>query len=66
MPTTPKWPAGATRFVIEVEALPGSVPAVVRLRSALKTLLRAFSLKAIEVREVPQADQTTDPATTTR
>ena len=33
------------RFIIEVRPLPDAVPAEVRLRRALKTLLRAFGLR---------------------
>jgi hypothetical protein len=40
-------------FVIRLRPLNGDGPAVVRLRRALKCLLRSFRLKAVEVVEVP-------------
>jgi len=40
-------------FKLTLQTLPGSVPAIIRLRGALKTLLRAFGLKCISVEEVP-------------
>jgi hypothetical protein len=38
-------------FVVKLRALAGRVPAVVRLRGALKVLLRSFGLKCIAVEE---------------
>jgi hypothetical protein len=43
------------RFALVVEAQPDEVPAVVRLRRALKVLLRSFRLRAIRAEEVPAA-----------
>ena len=39
-------------YLLKLEALPGKVDANVRLRQALKVLLRAFGLRCREVREV--------------
>jgi hypothetical protein len=37
------------KFVLELEALPGNVPAEIRLRHALKLFLRRFDLKCTRV-----------------
>jgi hypothetical protein len=39
------------RFTLHVTALPDSVPAVIRLRKALKCLLRSFRLRCTAARE---------------
>jgi hypothetical protein len=49
MPTTTRPPD--IRLVLR--PLPDSVPGTVRVRRALKTLLRCYRLKAVEVVEVP-------------
>lgn len=41
------------RFVITIEAIPGAVPPIVRLRRALKALQRVFGFSAVRVEEVP-------------
>jgi hypothetical protein len=41
------------RWVFTIEPLPSDTPAVNRVRSALKVLLRRFGLKATAVREAP-------------
>jgi hypothetical protein len=46
-PTSPR-----TRYRLELEAKPAGVPPDVRLRRALKVLLRAFGLKCLSAREV--------------
>jgi len=55
---------GGERYRLEIEALAGDdAPPVVRLRSALKCLLRAFRLKCRRVEAVPpgpDAEATTD------
>jgi hypothetical protein len=43
------------RFWLVLEVLPGDVPAVVRLRTLLKTGLRVLGLRCLEVRELPAA-----------
>jgi hypothetical protein len=48
MPAEP--PDGKPRYHLVVEALPDVVPAAVRLRRALKCLLRSFGLKCIRAR----------------
>jgi hypothetical protein len=45
-----------TRYRLELEAKPAGVPAAVRLRRALKVLLRAFGLRCVWVREVGPRD----------
>jgi hypothetical protein len=40
------------RYRLELEAKPAGVPPDVRLRRALKVLLRAFGLKCLSAREV--------------
>lgn len=40
-----------TTFIITVRAEDHPTPSAIRLRQALKILLRAFSLRAIDVRE---------------
>jgi hypothetical protein len=41
-------------YRLTVTMMPGSVPAINRLRSALKTLLRAFGVRCISIEELPQ------------
>jgi hypothetical protein len=43
------------RFVIELEAQRHRVPAAVRLRKALKVLLRSFGLKCLSATSAPHA-----------
>ena len=50
----PRQPGRSFRLVLA--ALPSEVPVEVRLRSALKVLLRAFGLKAAEMPEELPAD----------
>jgi hypothetical protein len=45
-----------SRYRLELEAKPAGVPADVRLRRALKVLLRAFGLRCVWVREVGPGD----------
>jgi hypothetical protein len=45
---------GGERFAIELEALPDGVPPVVRLRTWLKSALRAARFRAMSVRQTPQ------------
>jgi hypothetical protein len=45
------------RILLELVALPDDVPADVRVRRAVKLLLRAFRLRAVELRE----EETRDP-----
>lgn len=41
-------------FTVQLRAEPGhTAPAIVRLRRALKTLLRSFGLRALQVQEAP-------------
>lgn len=42
----------ATRYQIIVEAAPGDVPGVVRLRACLKSMWRGYQLRAVEMREL--------------
>jgi hypothetical protein len=49
-------------YVLRLVALPDGVPAAVRLRRALKTLLRAYRLRCVSVEEV----QAPAPATISR
>ncbi|MGD0540529.1 MAG: hypothetical protein ABSB33_03320 [Tepidisphaeraceae bacterium] len=52
----PKTPAGPSEFRLTLRALPvapGGPPAIIRLRGALKVLLRRFSLRCVDVRELP-------------
>jgi hypothetical protein len=41
-----------TRFTITLEALPAATPAEIRMRQALKLLLRAFRFRCVERREI--------------
>ena len=41
------------RWVFTIEPLPGKVPGVHRVRSALKVLLRSFGLRCVAVVEAP-------------
>ncbi|HET6324803.1 MAG TPA: hypothetical protein VFG04_08890 [Planctomycetaceae bacterium] len=46
------------QFRLTIESSPGwSVPAVVRVRRALKVLLRAFGLKCVDLAEVDRVEQ---------
>jgi hypothetical protein len=45
----------AVRYTLTIEALPASTPAAIRLRRALKALLRGFKLRCIAVQEQPPA-----------
>ncbi len=45
-------PNGRERFLVELEALPHSAPAVNRLRRFLKAALRMYGLRCTDVREV--------------
>jgi hypothetical protein len=42
------------RYRLVLEALPSEIPEAVRLRSALKTLLRAFGLRCLSHEELPE------------
>lgn len=53
--------AKAERFVIVVEAIPGDVPAVIRLRRLLKTMLRGFGLRCVSVVQARETDSATAP-----
>ena len=49
------------RFIIELQAAPGGIPAIVRLRKFLKMALRSYGLKCIAIRESkPTTDKTTE------
>lgn len=53
---TPAGGGGAPRlpcreFLLRVRVRDGDPPAIIRLRSALKCLLRAFQVRCVEVRE---------------
>ena len=51
-------PEPRQRFLIEVEAAPGTdVPVINRLRSWLKSGLRTYALKCVSAREIPAANQ---------
>lgn len=39
-------------WALRLKAMPDSVPGPVRMRRALKTLLRSFGLKCVEIAEV--------------
>jgi hypothetical protein len=45
---------GGETFTVELLALPGGVPPVVRLRTWLKSALRAARFRALSVRQTPQ------------
>jgi hypothetical protein len=47
-------PAHRPRYVLTLEAQPDPVPAIVRLRRALKCLLRGFGLRAVVVEPADQ------------
>jgi hypothetical protein len=57
--TTPK--AARPRYQLLLEAQPGDVPAILRLRRLLKTLLRGYGFRCISAQELPPAEPT--PAT---
>ncbi|MGH7178600.1 MAG: hypothetical protein ACREJC_14580 [Tepidisphaeraceae bacterium] len=46
-----------TDFIIHLRAEPSGVPVIVRLRGALKVLLRSFRLRVVSVAEVPHDAQ---------
>ena len=48
-------------FRLTLTPTPGEVPAVNRLRSALKVLLRSFGLRALEVVELPPETKEANP-----
>lgn len=50
-PDGPRGTEGAAVFAIELVAVPGRVPGIVRLRRALKCFLRAYGLRCVSVRE---------------
>jgi hypothetical protein len=53
-PERPSARPGRQRYLVELEALgDGDAPAHVRLRGALKCLLRAFRLRCRRVEELP-------------
>jgi hypothetical protein len=54
---------GRPRFVLTLEALPCEVAPHLRLRSALKRLLRAFRLRCLRVEELPAGGDTETPET---
>ena len=41
------------RFSLVLRAVPGGVPATIRLRRALKMLWRAYQLRAEDIRDLP-------------
>ena len=41
------------RFLLEVEVLPQAVPGIARLRSMLKWMLRAFRIRCVSIRPLP-------------
>jgi hypothetical protein len=57
MSLTPDPKAAPPDFWVCFRLLPSDVPADVRLRAALKTLLRRYRLRAVEIRDVPPADE---------
>jgi hypothetical protein len=52
----PRRDSPRSRYRLELEAKPSGVPADVRLRRALKVLLRAFGLRCVWAREVRPGD----------
>jgi hypothetical protein len=48
--------SGKRRFTATFEAIPGDIPAEVRLKRLLKSCLRAFDLRCTEIREEPAPD----------
>jgi hypothetical protein len=47
-------PREAERFLVELRALPDSVPAVIRLRKFLKAALRAYNLRCERASQLHQ------------
>lgn len=48
-------PDDTTDFLLRLRPLPSSIPAAVRLRRALKCLLRSFTLRCVLIAELPAA-----------
>lgn len=44
-------------FRIELQSLPSSIPVAIRLRMALKTLLRAYRFRAVKVEPLPDGPE---------
>lgn len=44
------------RFRLLIEASPGDVPGIQRLRALLKTMLRSYGLRVIEAKETTATD----------
>lgn len=46
-------------FLLQLRALPSSIPAVIRLRHVLKALLRHYRFRCVNARQLPagQADE---------
>lgn len=57
-------PAGRPRFQLLIESLPSDVPTVNRLRRLLKAMLRGYSMRCIECKEVKAEDAAGDPPPT--
>jgi hypothetical protein len=47
------------RFHLELQATPGTVPAIIRLRRALKGLLRGYGLQCVRIREIETTESVT-------
>jgi hypothetical protein len=46
---------GGETYLLEIRALPSSVPPITRLRRVLKSLLRAYDFRAVHARETTPA-----------
>jgi hypothetical protein len=53
-------PKESPEYVVRLKALPDAVPAAVRLKRALKCLLRSFGLRAVRVEELPASPEATE------
>jgi hypothetical protein len=49
-------------FLVTLQALPDAIPARLRVRKALKVLLRSFGLRCLRVEPLPPARPTSPPA----
>jgi hypothetical protein len=53
-------------YVITLRASKGTVPVEIRLRQLLKIALRAFNLRAVDVREIMVSDKRSDKQITAK
>lgn len=44
-------------YVLTLKPLPSEVPSSIRLRQALKVLVRAFKLRAVDVRQISSVSE---------